>query len=120
VQANKKTPSVTELLSPRLFKALSDPNRVALMLELAGCGGSSTVGEAARCCPVDLSVVSRHLGVLRDAGIVEPARRGKQVHYRLRADVLVARLRAIADAIENCCKINGCCGPTSAKKGKGP
>ena len=105
-------------MSPRLFKALSDPNRISLMLQLAGCGGA-TVGEAARCCPVDLSVVSRHLAVLREAGIVEHEKRGKEVHYRLRADVLVTSLRAIADAIEECCATHNCCGPTAQHMKKG-
>lgn len=98
-------------MAPRLFKALADPNRVSLLLELADCGGSCTVSEASRCCPVDLSVVSRHLSVLRDAGLVDWERRGKEVHYRLRADVLVRTLRDIADAVESCCATRNCCGP---------
>lgn len=105
-------------MSPRLFKALADPNRISLMMQLAGCG-SATVGEAARCCPVDMSVVSRHLAVLREAGVVEHQKRGKEVHYRLRADVLVSTLRAIADAVESCCANNNCCGPTPRRTKKG-
>lgn len=114
VQTNKQRASkkaARTLMSPRLFRALSDPNRIALLMQLAGCGGSCTVSEASQCCPVDLSVVSRHLAVLRDAGIVEHERRGKEVHYRLRADALVTSLRAIADAIEGCCAKNNCCDP---------
>ena len=122
VQMTKRTRSGTDrvasLISPRLFKGLADPNRISLMLQLAGCGGA-TVGEAAQCCPVDMSVVSRHLAVLREAGIVEHEKRGKQVHYRLRADVLVATLRAIADAIESCCAKNNCCGPMAQPMTKG-
>jgi len=117
-RANRATAGAASLMSPRLFKALSDPNRISLMMQLAGCGGA-TVGEAAACCPVDMSVVSRHLAVLREAGIVEHERRGKQVHYRLRADVLVATLRAIADAIESCCATNNCCGPSPQRERKG-
>ena len=102
-------------MAPKLFKALGDPNRISLLLELAGRGGSCTVSEASRCCPVDLSVVSRHLGVLRDAGLVEWERRGKEVHYRIRADLLVATLRNIADAVESCCATQNCCGPEPRK-----
>jgi ArsR family transcriptional regulator len=33
---------------------------------------------------VDMSTVSRHLAILKNAGIVEDERRGAQVFYRLR------------------------------------
>jgi len=91
------------LLEPRLFRALSDANRLTILAVLAGCGGARSVTELAVCCPVDLSVVSRHLAVLRDAGLVESARAGKAVLYRARCDVLARTLRAIADALDRCC-----------------
>lgn len=52
------------------------------------------------CCPVDISVVSRHLGILRDAGILEARKRGREVYYRVRIDQLTALLRNLADALE--------------------
>lgn len=61
------------------------------------------MGQIAADCPVDISVVSRHLAMLRDAGIVEATRRGKEVHYRVRYTGLAETLRSIADAIEACC-----------------
>jgi DNA-binding transcriptional ArsR family regulator len=91
------------LLSPPFFRALGDPNRLALLTRLAGCCEPSTVTELSACCPVDLSVVSRHLAILRDAGIVESERRGKEVRYRVRFDVLSRTFRQIADAIDGCC-----------------
>jgi ArsR family transcriptional regulator len=98
-----------ELLAPRFFKALGDPNRIALLAHLARCGRPCTVSEMACCCPVDLSVVSRHLAMLRDAGIVESARHGKEVRYEVRYDVLATTFRQIAEAIETCCP-EGTCG----------
>ncbi len=90
------------LLQPRFFKALCDPNRIAILIRLAGCGRACTVGEIASCCPVDISVVSRHLTLLREAGVVEAQRRGKEVYYHVRFDLLVPTLRQIADAVEAC------------------
>ncbi len=52
---------------------------------------------------MDISVVSRHLATLRDAGVLQAERRGKEVFYTLKASSLVSTLRAIADAIETCC-----------------
>ena len=94
---------LTEFMEPRLFKALCDRTRIDILAELAQSGGTRTVGQIAAKCPVDISVVSRHLATLRDAGIVEAARRGKEVHYRVRYEGLAQTLRAIADAIEACC-----------------
>jgi DNA-binding transcriptional ArsR family regulator len=58
------------------------------------------VGEIATCCPVDMSVVSRHLRSLRDAGIVVCEKRGREVRCRVAVERLVDTLRKLADAIE--------------------
>ena len=102
-----------ELLSPPFFRALGDPNRLALLTRLAGCCEPCTVTELSACCPVDLSVVSRHLAILREAGIVQSERRGKEVYYRVRFDVLSQTFRQIADAID-------ACGPSSAEAEETP
>jgi ArsR family transcriptional regulator, arsenate/arsenite/antimonite-responsive transcriptional repressor len=88
-----------------LFRALADPNRIALLARLADCGRPCTVSEIACCLPIDLSVVSRHLRQLREAGILHAERRGKEVHYEVRYDELVRTLRELADAVEACCPI---------------
>ena len=66
-------------------------------------GASGRCPELAGCCPVDLSVVSRHLRTFREAGVVEARKQGKEVLYRVRFDALVAILRNLADALEGCC-----------------
>jgi DNA-binding transcriptional ArsR family regulator len=90
-------------LSPGLFKALGDPNRLAILVALSDGGNERTVSDVASCCPTDLSVVSRHLRTLRDAGVVEARKQGKEVLYRVRFDALVGILRGLADALEACC-----------------
>lgn len=94
---------VQSAINPRFFKALADPTRVGLLARMAQLGGPCTVGEVAACCPIDLSVVSRHLALLREMGILESEKRGKEVWYRVRYHELAATLRAMADAIEQCC-----------------
>ena len=64
-------PSIEEVLGTKLFKALCEPARVALLVRQARCCGPSTVGQIAECCEIDLSVVSRHLAILRDAGVLD-------------------------------------------------
>ncbi len=91
-----------QTIPPGFFRALSDPTRVDLLVQLAGCRRACTVGELAECCPVDLSVVSRHLAILRDAGLLAATRDGKQVYYRVRFDMVTDTLRAVANAVERC------------------
>jgi ArsR family transcriptional regulator len=96
-------------LSPAFFRALADPTRLALLVRLAGCRRPTTVSELAECCPVDISVVSRHLATLREAGLVEAEKQGKQVRYTVRYDLVTEVLRAVADAVEACCPDDQCC-----------
>jgi DNA-binding transcriptional ArsR family regulator len=96
-------PDLAALIDPSLFKALSDPSRVALLARLGRAGRPTTVTEAASCCPVDVSVVSRHLTVLRRAGVVESAKTGREVRYTLSPSAAAATLRSLADALEACC-----------------
>jgi ArsR family transcriptional regulator len=88
-------------LSP-LFKALSDENRITILNHLCQCARETNVGDISTCCNVDLSVVSRHLSILKENGILLAEKRGKEVFYRVNSKELVKSLRSIADFIENC------------------
>lgn len=79
-----------------------------------------SVSDVAGCCPVSLSVVSRHLAQLRESGVVEARRDGKQVIYRLRAAEVARGLRALADALEACCPDEVVCGPGSCASSCAP
>lgn len=89
-------------LRPSLFRALCDPQRLSLLCRLATADEPLTVTDAASCCGVHISGVSRHLSMLREAGIVSASRDGRQVRYQLRFDNLIDTLRGLADALEDC------------------
>jgi DNA-binding transcriptional ArsR family regulator len=95
--------NLEDLLSPQLFKALSDPRRLQLFVRLAGEGCACTVGQLADGSGVDLSVVSRHLAVLRDAGVITCEKRGKEVWCTVRSGEVAGILRDLADALDACC-----------------
>jgi ArsR family transcriptional regulator len=95
--------SIDSLLDPGLFKALCDPTRLRLVACIAKCGRGCAVGEIAECCAVDLSVVSRHLRTLEQAGVLAMTKRGRTVFYAVRYQRLAGLLRAMADAIDECC-----------------
>jgi DNA-binding transcriptional ArsR family regulator len=63
------------------FDALGDPNRRAI-IALLGSGGRS-VGELADALPISRPAVSRHLRLLREAGLVTEAPQGTRRIYRL-------------------------------------
>jgi DNA-binding transcriptional ArsR family regulator len=96
-------PELDKLLSPLFFKALCEPNRLKIVSLLSDSKTPLTVGQIAENLPVDSSVVSRHLAILRDAGILLARKRGKEVYYFLDTGKLIGSLRAIADAFEACC-----------------
>ena len=64
-----------------VFKALSHPTRLAIVDMLAG--GERCVCELNEQIDADMSTVSRHLSVLRNAGILSSDKRGNQVFYHL-------------------------------------
>lgn len=94
---------LAELLSPALFKAFADPTRVSLLVRLAEARKPCTVGHLAEGSGVDLSVVSRHLSVLRQSGVINCVKQGKEVWCSVRREEMVKALRDIADALEHCC-----------------
>ncbi len=65
-----------------LFKALSDPTRLRLAALLAGQGEVCVCVMAQALDEPDFKI-SRHLRVLRSAGIVAARRDGTWMHYRL-------------------------------------
>ena len=70
------------------FEALGDPNRRAIVA-LLGRGGRS-VGEVASELPISRPAVSRHLRLLKEAGLVVEEPRGTRRIYRLHDEGLAA------------------------------
>jgi ArsR family transcriptional regulator len=110
--AARRRGAIDRALDPSLFKSLSDPTRVSLLACIAKCGRGCSVTEVAECCSVDLSVVSRHLATLADAGVLEAKKDGRTVRYHVRYEAVSTSLRSLADAFELCCPdADGCsCG----------
>ncbi len=65
----------------RVFSALGHEARLSIAQELAG--GERCVSDLRELVGSSWGTVSRHLSVLRNAGIVESSKDGNQVVYRL-------------------------------------
>jgi DNA-binding transcriptional ArsR family regulator len=63
-----------------LFKTLADPSRRAIFERLAR-NGEQTVRVLTGHSGVSQPTVSKHLGVLKPAGLVRDRREGRQTHY---------------------------------------
>ena len=71
----------------KVLKALAHPTRLYIAEELAN--GEKCVCYFVDNVGVDFSTISKHLNVLKKAGIVEDDKRGQQVFYRLKVPCLL-------------------------------
>jgi DNA-binding transcriptional ArsR family regulator len=75
-----------------LFRSLADPTRRAIFERLCR-EGEQTVGALTAKSGVSQPAVSKHLGVLKQAGLVRDRHEGRQTHY-------TAQLGALAPLID--------------------
>jgi ArsR family transcriptional regulator len=77
----------------RILKALAHPARV--MITLAVSERRVCVCELTGMAGLDISSVSRHLSVLKNAGILKVEREGNKLYYSLNRPCLVKFLQCI-------------------------
>jgi DNA-binding transcriptional ArsR family regulator len=66
----------------RIIKAMAHPTRLFVVDRLSH--GEHCVCELTEMIGADVSTVSKHLAILRNAGLVRDEKRGAQVYYSLR------------------------------------
>jgi DNA-binding transcriptional ArsR family regulator len=91
-------------MSDSAFKALADPTRREILRLLSG--GDQPAGELGARFAISQPAVSRHLAVLRAAGLVTARREGQNVFYALDTTVVQDVVRLLLDLA-----------PRSTKKG---
>jgi ArsR family transcriptional regulator len=85
-----------------VFKALGSPARLAIARTLID--GERCVCDLVEACGLGWSTTSKHLDVLREAGVVSSEKRAQKIFYRL-------ELACVADFIR--C-LDGVCAPARA------
>ena len=70
-----------------LFRTLADPSRRAIFERLCR-KGEQTVGALTAQAGISQPAVSKHLGVLKQAGLVGDRHQGRQTHYSARVGAL--------------------------------
>ncbi len=79
----------------KTVSALADPTRREILGLLKG--GRMSAGEISGKFPVTAASISRHLSVLRDAGLIRDTREGKFIFYELNTSVLEEIMLWITD-----------------------
>ena len=74
-------------MKAKIIKALAHPSRLMMVDALAE--GEKCVCDLRDLVGADISTVSKHLSVMKNAGIVEDRKVGQQVFYRLRVPCII-------------------------------
>ena len=80
-----------------IMKALGHPTRLFIVDELSR--QDRCVCELTDMIGADTSTISKHLSILKEAGIVDFEKRGTQMHYRLAAPCVLGFFRCLEDMV---------------------
>jgi ArsR family transcriptional regulator len=89
------TPKKSRATADAVFKALGSPARLTIVRTLIV--GERCVCDLVEACGLGLSTKSKHLDVLREAGVVSSEKRAQQIFYR----VSDPRVRQILSTLKN-------------------
>jgi ArsR family transcriptional regulator len=95
MQTHEDSLSMTQTV--HVMKALAHHSRLTIVQALSA--GELCVGDLQHLVGSDMSTVSKHLTVLKSAGIVDDRKAGLQVFYRLRIPCLADFVNCIASVM---------------------
>ena len=99
-------------LDSKLFKALSEPVR-AQILKFLMLNGRSDISTIAQNLPQDRSVISRHLSLMAEAGILTAEKETRHMFYMINGSAFLAEFESIVENIRKCMMV--CCPESIAK-----
>jgi len=103
---NEILEELVEAFDSKLFKTLSEPVRVQI-LKVLMLNGRSDIGSIAENMPQDRSVISRHLNLMQEAGILISEKVNRHVFYSINGQPFLEKLVDITETINKCMK--ECC-----------
>jgi ArsR family transcriptional regulator len=81
----------------QVIKAMAHPTRLFIVDQLSQ--GERCVCELTEMVGADMSTVSKHLAVLKAAGIVQVSKRGLQVYYSLRCPCVMSFFNCVESVL---------------------
>ena len=82
----------------KIIKALAHPTRLFIVDELGK--GERCVCELTEMVGVDVSTISKHLSLMKAAGLLEDRKAGLQVYYRLRTPCILNVFNCVEGVLE--------------------
>lgn len=86
----------------RIIKAMAHPTRLFIVDELSR--NERCVSELTEMIEADTSTVSKHLSILKEAGIVAYEKRGLEVYYSLRVPCVLKFFDCVESVIKSTAK----------------
>jgi ArsR family transcriptional regulator len=83
----------------KILKALGHPTRLYIVEALAD--GEKCVCQFVEAINADFSTVSKHLSVLKEAGVVKDKKNGKKVIYSLKVPCVMNFMECVEAVIKN-------------------
>jgi DNA-binding transcriptional ArsR family regulator len=83
----------------QVIQALSDPVRLEIVRQLAGCGDGGELGCGAVVIPVSKSTASHHFKALLNAGIIDERGEGTRKYLQLRRAELDEHFPGLIDSM---------------------
>lgn len=83
----------------KVFTALGDEHRQRILLTFAP-GERLNVGQIAEVSTLSRSAVSHHLKILREAGVLDSRKEGKEVFFWINKDFLLEVIANVLDYIK--------------------
>ncbi len=82
----------------KVFKALAHPSRLFILAQLTD--GAPCVCELTDMIGADMSTVSKHLSVLKSAGVIQDDKRGLQVYYSLKMPCILRFFDCVGEVLQ--------------------
>jgi DNA-binding transcriptional ArsR family regulator len=103
---SKALDELVGVMDSKLFKTLSEPVRIEILRFLIETGRAD-IGEIAQKLPQDRSVISRHLHLMSEAGLLSTEKEGRHVYYEINGPTFLERLENIVSSFKKC--LSSCC-----------
>jgi ArsR family transcriptional regulator len=84
----------------KVFTALGDEHRQRILLTFSP-GERLNVGQIVEVSTLSRSAVSHHLKILREAGVLQSEKVGKEVYFWIDKDFLIETMTTVADYIRD-------------------
>ncbi len=111
IEREQAVQGLVDVLDSRLLTALAEPARIELLKVLVLHGRQDVAGVAAK-LPQHRSVISRHLGILHEAGLLTRHKVERNVYYELDGGACVGKFRDMLEKVEAMVRV--CCPPAEA------